>query len=755
MARVPVAINFGRQDKTAPKHAPFGVLKRAKNLRHREQGGLGMRNGYSAVPMTSASGTVIAYDLHEYQGRLIALGSDQGDGYPSQLFEFTNLASARWTDTGNTISPFTNAREVAGIPQAEGGVQHCDAASGGGYTCLVYRPDGVVSYAIVVDSSTNQTILQQRLTSVIGDVEQERVCFADGKFFIQGVTVHGVNAVKIISFEPGADTAFSLFATVDGSGATVSASDLVPVANGSTTLLASAFDRGTSSDLSIVLLAADGSQVGSAITVSTTDTLDLSIDADEGDDTILLLTIENTDDAVLRTFDFAGNVVHSATTVVGDGASCSVCRINYSGTHFAICAVNDSGGDVQIRGRNASTHASGGLITTMPQFILKTRILPAPTDDHPDRVVFGGIVGFDAYTNALAFVDGSSGDNQHVMTRDYLKGVVSDPTTLTLDETAGSICWVTMHNPGVASLGVPAVTLVDFQSTERIQAVNYGGLRYFAGGTPWVYDGRVVVESGFNEAPSIKSLAASPATGALANSATYTYAVHWEFTFADGSYLESPPSQVKSVTLGASDNRVTIVATAPHSLRIAGTRIYGMTATLVLSRTEWSATTIDVATGTAGVQFSILRRAQQVALAKSDYGDVVTIVDDLSDAALATQEPIYTQGTRGEFSGSLEHDAPEACRYITATESRLLNGGLTRPFEVQVSKEAFLGQPFAYSELSNFFQTVSAAVRGVHALDGTKLVFTEDDIYALTEGAPDDEGKGALGLPVRIPTPSG
>lgn len=754
-ARVPIAINFGRSDKTSPKHAPFGVLKRAKNLRHREQGGLGMRHAYSALPMTSAAGTVIAYDLHEFQGRLLALGSDQDDGYPSQLFEYTNLSSAIWTDTGNSISPFTNACEVAGIPQAEGGVQHCDAASGGGYTCLVYRPVGAVSYAVVVDSRTNQTILQQRLTSVLGDVEQERVCFAGGKFFIQGVTQHSVNAIKIASFEPGEDAAFTLFATVDGSGSAVSASDLVPVSNGSSVLLASAFDRGSSADLSIVLLAADGSQVGSTITVSTTDTLDLSIDADEGDDTILLLTIENTDDVVLRTFDFDGNVVHSATTVLDGGVSCSVCRIDYSGTHFAICAINNGDGDVSIRGRNASTHTSGGLIATFPQFVLKTRVLPVPSSEHPDRIVFGGIVGFDSYTNALAFVDGSSGDNQHVMTRDYLRGVASDPTTLTLDPDTGSICWVSVHNPGVASLGVPAVTLVDFQSTERIQAVNYGGLRYFAGGTPWVYDGRVVVESGFSEAPSIKTLTASSATGSLASSATYTYAVHWEFTFADGSYLESPPSQVKSVTLGASDNRVTVVATAPHSLRIAGTRIYGMTATLVLSRTEWSATTIDVSTGTAGVQFSILRRAQQVALAKADYGDVVTIVDDLADSTLATQEPIYTQGTRGEFSCSLEHDAPEACRYITATESRLLNGGLTRPFEVQVSKEAFLGQPFAYSELSNFFQTVSAAVRGVHALDGTKLVFTQDDIYALTEGAPDDEGKGALGLPVRLPTPSG
>lgn len=755
MARLPIPINFGRADKTSPKHAPFGVLKSAKNLRHREAGGLGMRNAYVAQPMTSRTGTVVAYDLHEFQGRLLALGSDVGDGYPAQLFEFLDLASERWRSAGATLNPFTNAREVAGVPQAEGGVQHADCAHGGGYTCLVYRAaQSQHTYALIVDSTTNQAIALEDLTNhSMGAVcTFERVAYAGGKFFI--CAARGDNSVRIVSFELGVSTSWATFADVDGANAAaVSAADFVPVGNATTALLAVAFDRGSSTDLSLLVYKSDGTQLGSTITVSGTNSQDLWLDANQADNTILLFTIETATDGVLRTFDFSGSVVAGPTATTSGVSGTLGRRRNGSGADLAFVGVNDSNGDFVVQAFNVDTHAETNS-QTIGQFIQKTRLLSAGTPNDLNALVVGGIVGIDSFTNALLFFSTSQA---HMVTRDYLVGVAHDPTTITYDATTGTVAWLSVHNPGVASLGVPAVTLLDFKSTARVQAVNYGGLRYFAGATPWVYDGRVAVESCFNEAPGIVSVTPGSSGGSLTAGATYTYAAHWEFTFADGSYIESPPSIVKSATLGGSDNRNTIVATTPHSIRVAQGPAFGMTATFVLSRTEWSPTTIDVSTGTAGVQFSLLRRAQQVEIDAdiTAYGDTITVIDQISDSALADEEPIYTQSDRGEFSGSLEHNAPQSCVYIDATESRLINGGLVRPFEAQVSKEAFLGQPFAYSELSNFFGTVSASVRGVHALDGVKLVFTSDDIYALGQEAPDDEGKGALGLPSRLRTPSG
>jgi hypothetical protein len=137
------------------------------------------------------------------------------------------------------------------------------------------------------------------------------------------------------------------------------------------------------------------------------------------------------------------------------------------------------------------------------------------------------------------------------------------------------------------------------------------------------------------------------------------------------------------------------------------------------------------------------------------YGQNTSVVDGLSDTTLGTRAAIYTQADRGEFSGPVEHDAPESCSYIAASESRIHTGGLVRPFEVQSSLEAFLGQPFTWSFFSNFYGLVSEPVRGVYSLHGTRLVFTQDDVYGLQPGSPDDEGKGSLGLPVRVPSPTG
>ncbi len=300
-------------------------------------------------------------------------------------------------------------------------------------------------------------------------------------------------------------------------------------------------------------------------------------------------------------------------------------------------------------------------------------------------------------------------------------------------------------------MGVPAVTLVDFRKRQRTQAVNYGGLRYFAGATPMVYDGRIIAEVGFNEAPAIISLTGGT-PGSLIVGATYTYAVHWEFVLADGSVQLSPPSVVKQITMAGGQTRVTIVASTPHSLRVAlGNSIAGngSSVTLVVSRTVW-----DPGTGTSQ---SVLRRCVATAVPSgiASWGLDLTVQDNVSDTSLATQEPIYTQGERGEFSGPLEMNAPRSCSLITASESRLITAGLVRPFEFQLSRAAFLGEAFHFSEFSQFFGQVAAPIKAVANLDSARLLWTSNDLFAVGSQAPDDIGAGAVDDPLELASPNG
>jgi hypothetical protein len=760
--RVPITLNFGRKDKVAPKYAPHGVLKSVKNMRHREVGGLAMRHGYVAQPMTTAAGTLVAHDLHEYLGRLVALGSDLGEGYPHAIYEFTGLANAAWRRVGHAygVSPLTNAREVAGIPQLQGGVAFCDAVSGGGHTMLVYAPREIDhAYALIVDSETNATIHFEDLTAgaLGGEPIDARVAFAGGHFFAQVLREDG--AVIILGFEPGVDTAFSVFATVSGaSGNAVTAHDLVAVTSNTTALLCSAFDRGASTDLTLKVYQADGSQLGSDITLAATDTRSVALDADQADNTILCLTRDSSGSTQsLRTFSFAGAVVAGPTSMTSSAVGGSVARRSGSGgADTAYVGVYD-GQDYVIQSCNADTHASLVTVQTIANFRGATRLLSiaGPTL----RLIVGGpseAGTTDRVSNALFFVGPSV---VHQFKRDYLNADYFGIPLLHLSYDGERITWCSEYASGeLGNHSMPTVTLVDFASTERVQAVTYGGLRYFAGSAPWLYDGRAATEVGFIEPPVIISAIPSVSGSQLTEEATYTWVAHWEVSFSDGSFIESAPSFPVSATLAVGDNSCDLTVTGPHSLHsVLGAGALGASMTLVISRTEWSPSTIDVATGLPGAQFSQFRRAVEtdVSADVTTYGDSVVVNDNVSDETLADRGVIYTQAERGAFSGSLPHDAPQACRYITATESRLLTGGLLRPHEVQVSKEAFIGQPFSFSELSNFFGLVSGSVRGVYALDGAKLIFTTDEIYALREGAPDDEGKGVLGLPVRLPTPSG
>lgn len=898
--RVPVTYAFGLRDRIDPKLAPFGVLKVGKNLRVRKDGRLGTRNGYQALSMTTANGTLAAYDLHEYRGRLIALGSDNGEGFPSDIFEYTGLANQGWRATDAigrrvALNPFTNPREVGGILQVEDGVGLFDAVAGGGYVCMVYRATTSTGplYALIVDATTDQTILQEKLSDSNGalggfSVERFAVCAIGSTFYV--AAVKSDLSIVIARYRVGTDARFLLHGAnvKNADGVTVATLDLVPVNNPTTAAIAVAWGSTSPGAVKILVRNAAGTQLGSTISVSITGVAQTVIEADQTDNTINLYTVEGASTGNLRTYNFAGTLLHgpTATTV---GATGSIARLPAQGTlaESVAVAVNKSDHSVTIQVFDQDAHTQTAT-QTLQQLHLRSRLLSAQSPGTNMAVAFAGLVapnlpsGNDMATNGLFYITltiGGTTGIAHLVTRDFVRAkdvnlissVYHKFPNLSLDSTTGALCWAANRDPGVESNGMPVLTLLDMKSTARRHAVEYGGLLYFAGATPSVYDGRFAGELGFSESPGIQSLTASAASGALASGATYYYAAHWEIVLADGSVMVSPVSvggnsgesvtSAAVVTLGASDNQVTAVVTTPHSVRVAASNaLAGASVVCVLSRTEWIVTetpatllgtrdftttpltagdltgktlnmfissvilqtvtfsaTDDSATevaaainaqttgltasvvggaifletdnggsseyiivtggtatvaGSAFVGFatgdvahgastgepgSILRRCvvSTAVEGMSNYGRTRSIVDTVSDDALATQEPIYTQGERGVLSGPLEQNAPRGCSYITATESRLLTGGLARSFEVQISRAAFLGEPFSFSEFSQFFAKASGPVAGVESLDAAKLIFTSDRILALGGEGPDDVGGGALDPPIEIPTPAG
>ncbi len=648
------------------------------------------------------------------------------------------------------------------MPQPEGGSQEYDVAIGGGYVCTVYTSQQTQQvFALVVDQATNATILfecisvTQFASSNLGFV---RVCFAGGKFILAANKVSD-GSLLAIQFTPGSSaTAWSTFATVSGASAnSVTALDVQPIANPATGIVAIAFSLSTVNTVSIPIYDTSGSVTATASIAGIASVTELWIDGDRNDNTLAVFTIRGGSTTEIRTFSVSAGALllgPAATTVGFHGG---VCRLKGSPDKILV-AVHD-GTNLVIQ-QTPSTLLVPVAFATVGSFTPRTRLVASA----PGCLIAGALTDG---TNALFYIESGVA---HVVTRDLsIAAAPSTPCNLGSTSSTGGVptnnnpaklAWVCAHsNGGLSSFGgQPAVTVIDAKQTARSQRTQYGGLHYSSGAAPWIYDGRIVSEIGFQEIPVISIATPSSGAGSLAPNARYTYTAHWEFTYADGSFVASAPSVPGTVATGATDTRVTLTVTTPHSLRVAlGGSIRGCSVTLVISRTVWSTTTVDPATGVVGFQFSQLRRSKEVDIAAgmAGYGISVVVIDGTSDTALATRGVLYTQGDRGELSGPVEHDAPEPNSYIAASDSRLYAGGLVRPFEIQVSKDAFLGQPVEWSILSQFYCQADAPIRGVYAMDQIKLAFTRDDVFVIPPQAPDDEGKGSVGDPVRLPSATG
>lgn len=862
---VSVPFNFGRQDRIAPKFAPFGVLGQVKNLRHRQMGGIGLRNGYQPLAMNTVDGTLAAYDLHEYSGRLIALGADGGDGFPREIFEYLGFTNEAWraqtTGQRQFITPFTNLREMIGTPLCEGGVTDFDAAAGGGYVCMAYIAAGsAASFLLVIDPATQQAIHQESLANGWGGggitASELRVCYQGGRFYIGGRLSN--NTIRILRFSPGSSQ-FVGTHVASISGGPFTTWDMAPatnLTNGTATGLVIAY--GTSSAIAVRRYDHTGSQLGSTISFSATSASSVQVEGDETDSSLTVFWVEG-GSAKLKSYSLAGSTLAGPTTIA-TATSGSLCRLFAQGSlaTSVVVAYNDGSSNTPCKVYTQAAHVAGSTVT-LQQVTLQSRPVNAQCASNTTAWCVSGLAPSAATTptNALFWVSTST---IHMASRDSLEGKpISRMVNLTRDSTTGQLCWTALRDPGVQSQGMPVISLADFYSQKRRQGAKFGSLLYLAGAPVTAYDGRFTAESGFAEPPVIVSIA--PTTGgSLTPSARYSYVVHFEYTFADGSLIPSAPSLPFEGDTGASDTANTVVATTPHSNRIAGSSaLFGADIIGVLSRTVWTPSyghavvyTKDVnalppvpmtgltlllavdggltqtvtftsnsvgangiradivaqATGitvtetpagsgilalqtvsqdqtssiviqgttvtgfarwplglngasavglSGGIQGSVYRRSTTKSApgGVANYGKTLSFTDTTADTTAATAEALYTQAARGPLSGILEHDDPRACSFIAATESRLVLGGLSLTHQFQVSKEAYLGESFEFSDFSSFFGQISREIVGIAALDRVVFLCTRGEFFAFASSGPDDLGGGGITPPTRLPTLTG
>lgn len=769
-SKVNIPFAFGRADRVDPKLAPFGVLRTASNLRVAKDGRLVSRTGYQPLTMT-ASGTVVAYDLHEFgSGRLCALAAEQGEGFPVDLYEYTGVPTANpWRPASQSqdgvlrpaLTPFTAPRETCGIPQPGGGVNHVDCAAGDGYVCAVYFPQSGATnaYMQVVRASDDQVIRSAELSFV--SINKARVCFAANRFFILGQD--SGNSLRLVSYVPSTDTLSSLVTVQSGGNSKRFEIEAVGNPTNSHVIVIYAEVDAGANDVLIKRYNSAGAQQGSTLTIAVageTANANFAIEADEADNTVNSVIRDSSGAGAtsLRTHAFDNTLLDGPTSVT-DGTHHAICRLPArSGWTESVAIVSTDDGStpditVQWIDIDAHTVTATGVIAGAVQ---RSAIIPAAATGQPSGVVFGGYVegSGDDSTNAIWYL---STNMVHMATRDLRNSAEGaqntfEPLGLSLDTSTGHLAWASLYKTAIAGQSKSgaavftesfSITTLALNSSARRQAAMAGGQLYLAGGPVQIYDGRILTECGFNEIPRIISLTGDT-SGSLSVSADYSYVLVFEYALPDGTFVRSPPSLPVDITTGATQDEVDVVVQGPHSARVAlGSVLRGSQVMGVLFRTFWDSTT--------STQSSTFHEVSRFSCPStlSSYGDDISVSDTLSDASAATRAVLYTQ------DGPVEDNSPEMATYVSGSSSRLTVSGLARVAEVQESKEQPIDQAVSFSVLSSFFTRCPEPVAGVVSLDGVRLVMSRSDIFAIAGEGPADDGTGALPPPVALGSPSG
>lgn len=719
----------GQREDADPKMLPDGYLVRVKNMRLRAEARWGVRYDYDALPTTTPLASALrATDLLSYDDRLFAIGdSNTVTTTPSiDLYEYVDHSQFAWSGTASAalsarLGLATDLRDMGRPPSQTSDVTVLDCAAHDGLVCMVFETSSA-SIVHVFRADTDATLLFEEVA-----ITRPRVVVIGGVFFIGGISG---STIALRSYDPGADQALQTETDIFSAGAAIVHWDMS--ATGAADGAWAAVHRSTPTtsikkldSLGAVTLTFAGPAVNfQRVSICETSSF------------VVLAVVETAGSTVdMYSYTHAGaanagptNLFGVSTTLVQPG----IVDQSVSATDVvAIYAeVNGSPGtDIRYESRRCSDHVM--LVQeTWPESSLSS--MPAVLPGAEDLVhVFAGAQHEGESLSGATLLGNYLGLMRQQIVASYRERFTGSLTALShtpriaRDSETGQFYWPNLSADG-DERHVPLVTEFTLGGSSRRQTAQIGGVLYIAGGTVQMFDGRQMFEAGFQEIPYISSATPSNGAGSLPSSVPLLVAVTWEWRDSKGNFHTSRPSLVKTVTMGASDDTITVVAAGPHSLRKNLTSdVMDGTVTAVCWRSV------------SGI--NQLRRSNTELV--TAFGEPVTFVLVASDATVRANAVIYTQGGRGVLSAVEPHEAPLPAEYIWRFGDRLLTAGGPNRYQAQVSKRLFAGEPVQWSGASGFFiRGPETAINGVAAIGNRGILCTAEKLYHFGGDGPDDDG---------------
>jgi hypothetical protein len=739
VARVVIPFGSGQREDVDPKMMPDGALKRVENLRLRKDGRLGVRYGYTAIANTThfsyltSSFNLTPYDLVNYDGRLIAIGDWSITATPSNLFEYVAEPRYNWRihpDDEFGLCPVTRLRDVLGLPSINFDIERIDAAAGGGRVCLVAANSASEITVWVVDAETDALVYAVEVENLTAP----RVVAVGSVFFVAAITSAGT-AVVLYRYDPASDDALTAITDAFSAGAAVSLMDMEETEAGTGFTVAIA--RNSTPAVTIKRFNSSGTATQ---TITGPATAMAQIAVFEQAARVHLVAVESSDNHVdLRTYAVSGGALENSTLDLGSSALTTRQPTVRNGTSSSLLHVAfqaTSAGDVIVTTLNPSTHGSAST-STQNRRQLNSKLATSTT--------------FPFYAALCAETDN---DNSHFLLMHEtqrligayvdrglaLAGHADALPSMARDASTGKFYWPRLVKDA-DSRRRPVVSEFEVESTDRRQMAVVDGQLYISGGVVQSFAGRQIVEAGFLNRPHIISATPSNGSGSLTPNAAYQVSCVYEWIDEQNRLHQSEPSDVKEVTMGASDDTITLSVSGPLSKRRASMVVDNSSCKIVAYQSL------------AAPDKQLLRAGSASNQAAPLIEDAITLT--LSDDNLADEATIYTQAASGARSGPNAFVAPLPAGSIWASASRILTAQLPSQHEIQESRPPFPSEPITWAENLGGRASAPERVLAIASLDERRIGFTARGLYEWTGDGLDINGVGDLGTPRRVPSPGG
>lgn len=260
--------------------------------------------------------------------------------------------------------------------------------------------------------------------------------------------------------------------------------------------------------------------------------------------------------------------------------------------------------------------------------------------------------------------------------------------------------------------GLRQVSL-NFAYLDAFQYAQFSRDLIIAGAVPLRYDGDTIAELGFHTAPD-GSIPATPGTGgALTPSTSYLYTINYEEIDAQGLIHPGPMSIGILVALGAGQNRVTL--TIP-TYRLTSKRMVR----IGVYRSESNDTSGDPSLFRVSSLDPSATTGSNRYIANDTTVDVITFVDDMSDAILLTRERAYTK------AGVLSNDPIGLGSLVVGGKDRLFFNDPVDPNIVRYTQAARDGYgPEVAADLSFRVDKVGGDIGAYAIMDDALFIFEE------------------------------